>query len=159
MGSAPNNSLINSGNITGNVNFTGINSTMKNHHEIYGNVSLGNSDTLINTGTIHGDVNLGAGDTVNDSRGEITDAINAGSNDSFIYNGHFGQEIINNFTAAGLTSDVIAFGAADFTSFGAVMGSTKQMGADSVISLDPTDTITLVGIAKSSLVATDFSFT
>jgi hypothetical protein len=129
-----NNSLINSGNITGNVTLSGISSTMKNHHEIYGDVTLGNSDALINTGIIHGDVNLGAGDTVNDSRGEITGAINASANDLFVYNGHFGQETINNFVAAGVTNDVIQFGANNFGSFGAVMSSTKQVGTDSVIS-------------------------
>jgi hypothetical protein len=39
------------------------------------------------------------------------------------------------------------------------MGSAHQVGLDTVIRLDATDLITLVGVAKSSLVATDFTFT
>jgi hypothetical protein len=33
-----------------------------------------------------------------------------------------------------------------------------QVGADTVITLDAADSITLVGVAKSSLVAADFKF-
>jgi hypothetical protein len=148
------NTLTNTGTITGDISLSGT-GVMKNHHEIYGDVTLGASDTLLNTGIIHGDVTLGASDTINDSRGEITGGINAASNDLFLYSGHFGQETINNFAA----SDIIKFAANDFGSLGSVLGSTKQVGADSVITLDATDTITLVGVAKSSLTAVNFSFT
>jgi hypothetical protein len=151
--------LKNSGSITGDITFSGAGSVLRNHHEIYGNVTMGNLDTLVNTGTIHGDVYLGASATINDSRGEITDAIFAGGNDTFVYSGLFGRETINNFVAAGATNDTIQFAANDFGSFGSVMSSTKQIGADSVITLDAGDSITLVGVAKSSLVATDFKFT
>jgi hypothetical protein len=160
-GTGANNSLTNSGTITGNVNLSaGTSGTVKNHHEIYGDVILGASDTLLNTGIIHGDVTLGASDMINDSRGQITDAINASTSDLFVYKGLFGEETINNFVAGiGSTHDTIQFAANDFSSFGSVMGSTRQVGADSVITLDAADSITLAGVAKSSLVSTNFTFT
>jgi hypothetical protein len=155
--SSQNDKIYNSGNITGDIDLTGTNSAITNHHEIYGNITMGTSDTLLNTGTIHGDVTLGASDTINDSRGLITGAINATNLDTFVYKGHFGEETINNFVAT--NNDIIAFGASDFGSFGAVMSATKQIGADSVITLDATDQITLVGVNKSTLTAAKRSFT
>jgi hypothetical protein len=38
------------------------------------------------------------------------------------------------------------------------MADASQVGANTVITLDPSDTITLTGVAKSSLTATDFTF-
>jgi hypothetical protein len=158
-GAGANNALTNSGSITGNVTLAGAGSEFKNHNQIYGDVTLGRSETLINTGVIHGDVTLGALDSVNDSRGKITDAITASSNDTFVYNGLFGEETINKFVAgSGATHDTIQFAANDFGTFAAVQGAMHQVGADTVITLDAADSITLVGVAKSSLVASDFKF-
>ena len=158
-GAGANNALTNSGSITGNVTLAGAGSEFKNHNQIYGDVTLGRSETLINTGVIHGDVRLGALDSINDSRGKITDAITASSNDTFVYNGLFGEETINKFVAgSGATHDTIQFAANDFGAFAAVQGAMHQVGADTVIRLDAADSITLVGVAKSSLVAADFKF-
>ena len=148
-----------SGSIAGNVTLAGAGCVFKNHNQIYGDVTLGRSETLINTGVIHGDVTLGASDSINDSRGKVTDAITASSNDTLIYNGLFGEETINKFVAgSGATHDTIQFAANDFGTFAAVRGAMHQVGADTVITLDAADSITLVGVAKSSLVAADFKF-
>jgi hypothetical protein len=158
-GAGANNALTNSGSITGNVTLAGAGSEFENHKQIYGDVTLGGSETLINTGVIHGDVTLGASDSINDSRGKVTDAITASSNDTFVYNGLFGRETINNFVAgSGATHDTIQFAANDFGSFAAVHGAMRQVGADTVIRLDAADSITLVGVGKSNLVASDFKF-
>ena len=149
-GAGANNALTNSGSITGNVTLAGARSVFKNHNQIYGDVTLGRSETLIT---------LGASDSINDSRGKVTDAITASSNDTFVYNGLFGEETINKFVAgSGATHDTIQFAANDFGAFAAVQGAMHQVGADTVIRLDAADSITLVGVAKSSLVAADFKF-
>jgi hypothetical protein len=158
-GTGGNNTLTNSGSITGDVTLAGASSVFKNHNQIYGDVTLGRSETLINTGVIHGDVTLGASDSINDSRGKITDAITASSNDTFVYNGLFGEETINKFVAgSGAAHDTIQFAANDFGSFAAIHGAMLQVGADTLIRLDAADSITLVGVDKSSLVAADFKF-
>ena len=133
---------------------------MRNSGTIAGNVTLaGASSTLTNTGTIDGDVTLGASDTIKDSRGEVTGVINAGASDTFDYHGLFGEETIDSFTAgSGSTHDTIQFAANDFGSLTAVRSAMSQVGADTVIRLDATDSITLVGVTKSDLVSADFKF-
>lgn len=153
------NTLTNSGAITGNVTLAGATSTLTSHGQIYGDVTLAGSDTLTNTGTIHGNVTLGASDTFDGSRGVVTGAIAAGNSDTFDCHGLFGVQTIDNFSAgSGSTHDTIQFAANDFGSFSAVRGAMSQVGSDTLIRLDASDSITLVGVAMSSLVAADFKF-
>jgi hypothetical protein len=66
-----------------------------------------------------------------------------------------GKEIVNGFNPL---RDTIKLDIGDFANFAAVMADASQVGADTVITLDPGDTITLTGVAKSSLTAADFTF-
>jgi serralysin len=157
-GSTSKNTLTNAGAITGNVTMKGGTSTLTNHGQIYGNVSLAGSETLTNTGAIHGNLTLKNSDTVDDSRGEITGVINASTKDLFEYSGNFGNETIDNFVASGPTHDTIQFAANDFGSFAALQGAMSQVGADVAIRLDATDSIVLNGVALANLVAADFKF-
>ena len=158
-GTGAKNTLTNSGTITGNVTLAGATSTLTSHGQIYGNVGLAASDTLTNTGTIHGDVTLGAKDTIDDSRGEITGSITAANSDSFDYKGLFGEETINKFVVgSGSTHDTIQFAANDFGTFTAVQSAMTQVGSDTLIRLDAADSITLVGVTMTNLVAADFRF-
>ena len=151
--------FVNSGSITGSVTQVNGTDTMTNHGQIYGNVSLAGSDTLINDGVIHGAVTLKNDDTVGSSRGEITGAITAAASDLFKFGGNFGNETIDTFTGGtGSTHDTIQFAANDFGSFTAVQSAMSQVGADTVIRHDATDSITLVGVTKSNLVSADFKF-
>jgi len=114
---------------------------------------------LINTGAIHGNVTLGNADLVDSSRGEITGAITALTSDLFEFSGNFGNETIDKFTGGtGSTHDTIQFAANDFGSFTAVQSAMSQVGADTVIRLDATDSITLFGVTRSNLVSADFKF-
>ena len=54
--------------------------------------------------------------------------------------------------------DKIALDTADFANFAAVKADASQVGNDTVITLDPGDTITLQGVALSSLGAGNFQF-
>jgi fibronectin-binding autotransporter adhesin len=161
--------LTNTGVIAGDVTLNGpsIGSTMTNHGDIYGNVVLiGGSNTLVNTGVIRGDVTLdNPDDTVEIGPGQITGAIKAGVDSSFEFSGNFGNVTIDSYLGdgqGGLGYDTLQFAANDFGSFSAVqaaMTSTSIAGtSDTVIRLDANDSITLVGVAQSKLVAADFSF-
>src|SRR5229473_2264058 len=67
----------------------------------------------------------------------------------------FGHDTIYGFAAA---SDHLEFTTAQFANFATLMADAKQVGQDTVITSDPADTITLKGVALSSLVAKDFVF-
>jgi hypothetical protein len=144
--------LTNSGVISGDVTL-GEGSSLRNHRRINGDVTLGADDTLVNTG-VNGDVTLGGSDTITDNGGKVFGAFVESSNDLIGYAGRFGEQTIDGFG----NGDILQFAANDFGSFGSVMHHTHQVGADTVIRLDAADSITLVGVAKSSLVASDFKF-
>jgi serralysin len=151
-------SLSNTGLIQGNVALD-TDDTLTNHGNIYGNVVLDNRTTLTNTGLIRGNVKLGATDTVDVSPGDVTGLFSASSNDRFEFSGDFGTATIADFIAgSGTTHDTIQFAANDFGSFSAVHAAMSQVGADVVIEHGATDSITLTGVALSTLVAADFAF-
>jgi hypothetical protein len=155
-GTGGSDTMTNSGAITGDVTMAGTNSKLTNHNQIYGDVTLASSDTLTNTGTIHGNVTLGASDTIHDSRGAVTGSFTAAKSDIFDYNGLFGAERINNFVASGISGhDVIQF-TNDFHNFAQVQAAASQVttvsgGIDTVIQLDASDSITLIGRTLSQL--------
>jgi hypothetical protein len=150
--------LDNLGQISGNVMLAG-GDLLMNQGQVYGDVTLGRADTFTDTGAIHGDVTLGASDTFDASGGEITGAITASSGDLLEFSRNFGHETIDNFTAGtGAAHDTLELGSVGFGGFQAVHHAISQVGSDTVIRLDAADSITLVGVAKSSLVAAAFKF-
>jgi uncharacterized protein (TIGR03118 family) len=62
---------------------------------------------------------------------------------------------INNFNAS---QDTIVFNHALFANFAAVLGATKQVGSDTVIRADATDSVTLTNVNASSLSSNNFHF-
>jgi hypothetical protein len=75
------------------------------------------------------------------------------------YAGAFGAQTIANFTAgSGAGHDTIELDGTKFHNFGNLHSAISQVGANTVIHLDPTDSITLVGVDKNSLAAADFKF-
>jgi Ca2+-binding RTX toxin-like protein len=83
-----------------------------------------------------------------------------GNNDRFDFSGTIGADRINGFNSGAGVADVIritGYGAA-LNSFAEILAATTQVGADSVINLGGANTITLIGITKTSLVADDFQF-
>ncbi len=86
----------------------------------------------------------------------ISSLINGGhGHDTFVFPGSFGQETITNFDPL---QDNIVLSQAMFANFGAVQSDTTQVGANTVITYDPADVITLTGVNASSLQASDFQF-
>ena len=67
----------------------------------------------------------------------------------------FGNEAILGFNTS---NDKIQFNTSQFANFAAVIASAKQVGNDTVITGDASDTVVLSGVRLSSLTASDFSF-
>jgi Ca2+-binding RTX toxin-like protein len=78
--------------------------------------------------------------------------------DSFVFDKAFGKDIVTGFVATGAAHDTIDFSTAVFANFAAVHSHMAQSGADVVITLDASDTVTLKGVTLASLTAGDFTF-
>lgn len=101
---------------------------------------------------------LGA-DTLNGGAGADTMSGGAG-NDRFDFAAGFGVDRIEDFLAGAGVGDVIrltGLGTA-YDTFAEILAAATQTGADTVINLGGSNTITLAGVAKTSLVADDFVF-
>jgi hypothetical protein len=78
------------------------------------------------------------------------------SNSNFpVFNSGFGNNTITNFNPG---HDVIQFNHALFTNFAAVMAHTQRVGANTLITYDANDEITLKGVTASSLHSSNFKF-
>ena len=134
-----------------------------------GQIAVGNgSDTVtaganntIKVGNGNDTVTAGAGSTITLGNGADTvtavgSLINGGrGHDTFVLAGSFGEETITNFSPA---HDNIVLAQTMFANFGAVQADMAQVGANTVITYDPANAITLTDIKASSLRASDFRF-
>lgn len=115
-------------------------------------IKVGNGADTITAGA-NSTVTLGNGsDTVT----AVSSLINGGNgHDTFVFTGSFGQDTITNFNPL---HDNIVLAQAMFANFGAVQSDMRQVGANTVITLDSADSITLTDVKTSSLHASDFRF-
>jgi hypothetical protein len=74
----------------------------------------------------------------------------------FVFLGTFGQNTVEQFNPL---VDTIELSATEFANFAAVQSHMQQVGANTVITYDANDTITLVGVSLASLHASNFEFT
>ena len=93
----------------------------------------------------------GSGDTIQLYASTMTQS---GSSDAFVFQPKFGEDTINGFAS----TDTMQFSAADFANFSALQSHTSQSGSNTVITLDPSDTVTLTNVTATSLVTTQFRF-
>jgi VCBS repeat-containing protein len=75
--------------------------------------------------------------------------------DTFAFAPNFGLNTINHFSPI---LDSIELPKSEFANFAAVQSDMKQVGANTVITYDAADVITLTGVHTSSLHASDFHF-
>jgi VCBS repeat-containing protein len=75
--------------------------------------------------------------------------------DTFAFAPNFGMNTINHFSPI---LDSIELPKSEFANFAAVQSDMQQVGANTVITYDPADVITLIGVHASSLHASDFHF-
>jgi len=83
-----------------------------------------------------------------------------GGNDTFVFGTGFGKDSITDF-APGPNSgqhDMVAFDDSIFADFDAMMAASTQVGANTVITVDAENAITLMNVSVSSLHHDDFAF-
>jgi VCBS repeat-containing protein len=80
----------------------------------------------------------GPGDTLTGGKGT----------DTYVFLGHFGQNTITNYSA---NKDIIELDHSQFKDLGAVQHASQQVGANTVISDNAGDTVTLIGVSLNQL--------
>ena len=86
--------------------------------------------------------------------GGLGDTLTAGSaHDTFLFLPNFGDNTITNFN---VHQDVIEFSKSEFANIAAVLADAHQVGANTVISYDAHDAVTLNNVAVHDLHAQNF---
>lgn len=104
---------------------------------------------------------LGGGDGAHTLIGGAgNDALTGGlGNNTFYFAAGFAQDTISDFTAGSGVTDIISFSLGTaFDSYAEVIAATSQVGADTLITIDGSNKLTLTGVLASALVADDFAF-
>ncbi|MBZ9757297.1 putative Ig domain-containing protein [Mesorhizobium sp. ESP6-5] len=78
--------------------------------------------------------------------------------DTFVFGPNFGNQVINDFVAGLGTEDVIEFENDVFADFASVLAAASQVGADTVITHDASNVVTLKNVALANLHQDDFQF-
>ena len=94
----------------------------------------------------------GTGDTL-DLSGTSAVTANGGSN-AFVFGAAIGTEVINGF----VSTDTIQFSASDFANWSALSSHMTQSGANTVITLNSSNTVTLDGVTATTLTSSEFKF-
>lgn len=110
-------------------------------------------------GTGSNDILLG-GTSANRIEGkEGDDELTGGEGDDvFAFAANFERDIITDFVAGSGTDDVTEFDDAVFADLSAVLAAASQVGADTLITYDANNTVTLKNVAVASLHQDDFRF-
>jgi len=77
-----------------------------------------------------------------------------GSSETFVFKANFGQDTLTGFDS----TDHMQVDSAVFSDWAHLLGGAQQVGADTIITASPTDTITLKNVAVSSLSQGQFQF-
>lgn len=77
-----------------------------------------------------------------------------GSGDTFFVEPKPGNDTITGFGA----TDTMHFAAGIFANYAALLGATRQSGSDTLITINPHDTITLKNVMATSLSSSQFAF-
>ncbi|MEP4380467.1 MAG: VCBS domain-containing protein, partial [Alphaproteobacteria bacterium] len=95
------------------------------------------------------------GDTLNGGAGNDTLTGNGGD-DLFVFTDGTGDDVITDFTEGAGSEDVIDVSDFGFTDFADLLTATNDSGADTVITLDGDDSLTLIGVQEANLHEDDF---
>ena len=116
-------------------------------------ITLGNGNNTV-IGGLNDIVNVGNGSNqLVAAPGDVWTIGNGA--DVFKFAPGFGNNTINGFQTR---KDVLNFDPALIGNYMAAMQDTKQVGANTVITVDANDSVTLAGVAASHLTASNFSF-
>ncbi|MET0259323.1 MAG: glycoside hydrolase family 16 protein [Methylobacterium sp.] len=78
--------------------------------------------------------------------------------DTFVFHENFGKDVIKGFHATGVNHDVVQFDDSFAKSFAELQTKMHSSGADTVITFDGHDSLTLAGVKMKDLSAADFHF-
>ncbi|WP_454818868.1 hypothetical protein [Labrys neptuniae] len=126
-----------------NASQTGEKATMSN-----GTVNLGANASLTLTGS-NDVINVGANSTIS-----VT-----GTSETFVFSPNFGKDTITGYQASGTGADQINIDHNVFADWATLLSHTTQSGADTIITADANDVITLKNTTVSSLQQSNFHFT
>lgn len=111
------------------------------------------------TGTSGNDTLTGNNGNDTISGGAGNDTLSGGDgNDIFVFKPDFGLDTVTDFRSGSGAGDVIEFDNTLFANFEAVLTAASQVGADTVLTHDANNTITLKNVAMANLHADDFWF-
>jgi hypothetical protein len=77
-----------------------------------------------------------------------------GNSEAVVFQPQFGASAVGGFNS----TDTMTFSASDFSNFQALQQDMSQSGANTLITLDASDRITLVNMTASNLTASQFHF-
>jgi serralysin len=95
----------------------------------------------------------GNSNTINAGKSD-TLTVTGNSSDAFVFIPAFGIDTINGFAS----TDQMTFSTSDFANWSALQSHMSQSGANTVITLDAFDKITLTNVTMSSLQSSQFHF-
>ena len=78
--------------------------------------------------------------------------------DTFAFHAGFGQETLGAFTASSTRHDTLLFDKTVFADWAHLLGATKQVGSDLVITLDPIDSLVIKNVALTTFASNDAKF-
>jgi hypothetical protein len=113
-------------------------------------LGIDGANSAVTIGNGNGTVYAGANDLINLGKGVDTVAFGESPNPIAI-----GNETISGFNPA---RDVIQFNPLLFANYAAAFANTKQVGADTVIQVDATNSVTLNSVTANALSAKNFHF-
>ncbi len=123
------------------------------------------NDTIVGFNT-NDTIDGGSGnDTINGAAGLDRLAGGAGvdnltgglGNDTFVFRTGYGADVIADFKDTTSENDVIEFSTAEFAAFADILAASVQVGADVVITVSPTDSLTVKNWTLTKLGVDDFS--
>jgi Ca2+-binding RTX toxin-like protein len=126
-----------------------------------GNASQGTgnsdaADTLYGNAGIASTLLAGSGADLLVVAGAAGTTLTGGAgHDTFAFPNVMGHDSVTNF---GTAKDTLQFNATLFANFAAAMNDASEVGANTVFTIDSTDSVTLDSVAKSSLTASNFHF-
>ncbi|NNH67135.1 calcium-binding protein [Rhizobium laguerreae] len=97
-------------------------------------------------------------DTIHAGPGDDT-LVSLAGNDTFVFRSNFGHDILTDFASGAGSVDVIDLGSDIFADFASVMAAATQIGADTLITHDPNNSILLKNVGLANLHQDDFRFT
>lgn len=127
----------------------------------------GEGNDVIDAGSGADVIRAGAGNDVVDG-GSGADRIEGGAGDDkltggsghdvFAFAAGFGKDTVTDFKTTGASSDVLEFSTDVFADYATAIAAARQVGTDTVFTLDADNTVTLTGVQLASLQSDDFLF-